>query len=288
MRIVAFPILVAWALSGCGGAQPGARATPSFQEFAGAEALQPVADGRARAAKAPSLVDTAWLFVQVTPADAEIRVDGALQGRGWAYVVEPRTRLRHLSVTSPGFVPIEGFVELEEKRGTKVKLVLRPAGVLTVVTEPPGAGVTCDGFDAGRTPVTLRDIEPGPHRVGLSMGTWKWADDVLVGPAGTQVVSQRIDEYLAKPGQAANIPGPPPARPGSGSQAKRPDCTAVCYRYVQAVNGAETIRDVVRDQCRARCASGDIRFSVCAWNVKTADDVSACAAISEPPPPQGQ
>jgi hypothetical protein len=40
---------------------------------------------------------------------------------------------------------------------------------LTVTSDPPGGSVSVDGNSYGRTPLTLRDLAPGPHQVTVTM-----------------------------------------------------------------------------------------------------------------------
>jgi hypothetical protein len=61
-----------------------------------------------------------------------------------------------------------------------------PHGTLELVTVPPGAQVFVDGAPAGPSPVTKKDLLPGPHLVQLVM-PWREAVflEVVVPPGGT-------------------------------------------------------------------------------------------------------
>jgi hypothetical protein len=56
---------------------------------------------------------------------------------------------------------------------------------LRVRTEPLGASVTVDGRYVGRSPVSVPDLEPGPHTVVLKHETGSATEQVLIEPGKT-------------------------------------------------------------------------------------------------------
>ena len=59
-------------------------------------------------------------------------------------------------------------------------------GTLVVASRPAGARVVLDGREAGKTPLTLRDVKPGSHKVRLELtGYRSWSSTVRVA-AGRQ------------------------------------------------------------------------------------------------------
>ncbi len=59
-------------------------------------------------------------------------------------------------------------------------------GTLVVASKPTGARVVLDGREAGKTPLTLRDVKPGSHKVRLELtGYRSWSSTVRVA-AGRQ------------------------------------------------------------------------------------------------------
>jgi serine/threonine-protein kinase len=59
-------------------------------------------------------------------------------------------------------------------------------GTLVVASKPAGARVVLDGREAGKTPLTLRDVKPGSHKVRLELtGYRSWSSTVRVA-AGRQ------------------------------------------------------------------------------------------------------
>lgn len=59
-----------------------------------------------------------------------------------------------------------------------------PAGVLVVHTAPRGARVTVNGIGWGATPVTIRNLPPGPHRVRVVMDRFVSVERVVQLTAG--------------------------------------------------------------------------------------------------------
>jgi serine/threonine-protein kinase len=53
------------------------------------------------------------------------------------------------------------------------------SGQLVIVTEPPGARVTVDGFGRGVTPLTLRGLTPGARRVRVTKDGYTGAERVV-------------------------------------------------------------------------------------------------------------
>jgi hypothetical protein len=190
-------------LAACSGTTSAARKGPSAleaREFAGEEALWSATEGQSLLRKAKPLKEKAFLYVEATPAGAEIRLDGNLKGTGTAMVTEGKARFRLLSVTAPGYERVSGYVEMEERQVLKLRIGLRRAAALTLLTDPPGAQARFDGVVAGHTPLTLRDLDPGTHRVTLELGGWAWTGDVAIDGTRTEMVSLAVPaEEIAKP-----------------------------------------------------------------------------------------
>ena len=179
-------------------------------EFAGAESLIPVADGRARSRKASPLKGTSYLFVETVPEHADVRIDGNPEGRGRVFLRLRDDRLVAVSAAAPGYESVEGFVELREAEVSKFRLVLRPAtsglaGSLTVLTEPTGAEVAVDGVAAGTTPVTVRRVPEGRHEVSLRSGSWFYSEVTDVRSGQVMLVSVPVG---ASPPAVAPVPQP--------------------------------------------------------------------------------
>ncbi len=87
-----------------------------------------------------------------------------------------------------------------------------------------------------------------------------------------------------EPGPASLPPAgesPAPSTQAASPSPGRPDCVAVCKRFIQAVTGSESIREPIFNRCRERCQSGDLQFAVCAWKAKDMNDVSVCMSLPQ-------
>ena len=308
-----------WVLALPAVGHPGGGQSGTFKEFDGEEALMSPADAKARPKAKRPLREPAYLFIVTEPSDAEIRVDDVLEGKGKVFLRTTGNRQRYVVVSAPGYDSIEGVVELEEREVTKLRLELpRLGGRLTVLTDPPGAEVRLDDAPAGHTPVTLRRLRPGSHRLSLTSGSWSWSGEVNVSATETNVISMNMGGVVES--APAQPPAPPPPAPASRpvavtppppapppapaptpapavttvpapapaptpapqpSAGGRPNCTAVCDRFVQAVSGSDSIRAPIRNRCRERCENGDMKFSICAWKARTMEDVSTCMSLPE-------
>jgi hypothetical protein len=83
-------------------------------------------------------------------------------------------------------------------------------GWLLVRTSPPGATVSVEGVDRGQTPLSLRDVPYGTHRVEVrTPGYEPQTREVTVSAAAT-VAAVSVD--LAPGGGPAAAAAPPPAR----------------------------------------------------------------------------
>lgn len=302
----------------------GSPTTPTQQEEAtlGTDDLIPASEGRNRAKRAPVLSDNGFLFVEVEPPSARILVDGAPVGEGHVFMRVRGPRWKVLRVEAVGYEPVEGAVEVREREVTKVRLALQPiGGRLTVVTDVPGAEAFLNDRPVGRTPLTLRRVAGGVHRLVLRAGSWQWSGNVEIRPGETRLIEMTVGSVVP-PAPPTTQPAistvsetpvqPPPSREpplavttpsepertstptpspttqtstqseqAPGAPTGRPDCGAICQRFVQAVTGSDSVREPIRNRCRDRCQSGDLRFSVCAWKARDMNDVATCMNLPE-------
>jgi hypothetical protein len=158
-------------------------------------------------------------------------------GKGAAVVV----KLKLLDVRT---LVVERFVnETVNKRELAAGLVQKTASrwfealveadaksVLTVVSDPPNAAVAVDGQPMGRTPVTLRDMPPGPHTVAVSMsGRQTVTKTVELPPFGSQEVLVNLPAEEPKVAKTEPTPPPPALVPTPEAQPiepKKPKNTA--------------------------------------------------------------
>jgi hypothetical protein len=96
--------------------------------------------------------------------------------------------------------------------GALVEVEAKPT--LTITTNPPGAFVTVDGQAAGRAPVTLRELHPGPHSISLALigrNTVTRSVDLRAGSA--QEIAVKLEPQTAAPQPPTEPARPLPAAP---------------------------------------------------------------------------
>jgi len=97
--------VLALAATACNGTSSTVRKGPSVleaREYQGEEAMYSPPEGQALLRKSKPLKEKAFLYVEATPPEAQIRVDGALKGTGTAMITEGKARFRLVSVTARG------------------------------------------------------------------------------------------------------------------------------------------------------------------------------------------
>ena len=97
---------------------------------------------------------------------------------------------------------------------------------LTVTSEPSGSDVTVDGREVGKTPVTLRDLQPGTHSVVISAAgrqTQTRTVELRAGGASDLVVSLPVEE---QPAVVVVPPTPKPPEPAVTTPPPNPIVTA--------------------------------------------------------------
>ena len=119
-----------------------------------------------------SAVASGSLTVTSRPAGARILVDGAAQGVTPATVRVPAGD-HVLEIHSAGPAQV---VSLRIDKGEQVSRFFElPVGTaaasLHVTTSPAGVLVTVDGQPRGKTPVVVRNLNPGPHHVRIRRGS---------------------------------------------------------------------------------------------------------------------
>ena len=137
-------------------------------------------------------VSTGTVSVNTNPAGAQIVVDGEERGtspltltlRAGTHVMEVRGAGEPRSVTltvEPGGQSAQ-YLELPRSVAT--------AGRLRIRTEPAGARVSVDGVARGTSPLTIDDLAPGDHVVGVEgdLGSVKQGVTIEAGVTASLVV----------------------------------------------------------------------------------------------------
>lgn len=105
------------------------------------------------------------VIIEVEPADARVALDEGLAWHwGDHWLAWPGSyRLR---ASAPGYRELAYELEVTEAAAQRHRLTLEKLpGHLTLTTQPPGAQVQLDGEPRGATPLNLRELAPGAHRL---------------------------------------------------------------------------------------------------------------------------
>lgn len=93
----------------------------------------------------------------------------------------------------------------------------RAAGVLTIATTPAGAQVSIDGKSRGNTPLTLRDLGPGPHRVTVSKAGYEEKSETVEVVAGKEAtLDLPLSSDLGAAPSSTKAALPQPVKGGNG------------------------------------------------------------------------
>ena len=140
------------------------------------------------------------LTVTSKPAGAPIVVDGQLHGNTPA-TLSIAAGLHTIEVRSPGPAHIASVrVGAGERLSRFFELAAGTSGAsLQVTTKPAGATVTIDGRPRGRTPVTVSDLNPGAHRVGVRRAAQSAERLILLESGANGTVNIPLDPLAASP-----------------------------------------------------------------------------------------
>ena len=103
-----------------------------------------------------------------------------------------------------------------------------PNGKLTVVSEPPGLRVFLDGSKIGKTPIWLKQVKPGPHKLRVKQSE----TDIYVKPGKILQISLFKDSFVIKEAELEKEPGPEKELPAKGKEMV-PDTSQCKYGYYE-------------------------------------------------------
>jgi serine/threonine-protein kinase len=129
------------------------------------------------------------LSVQTDPEGAEVFIDDAPVGVS-PVALSPVTEGEHVvRVTKAGFLPLEETVSISGgARPEPLVLALQPARIsLFVESIPPGALVSIDGAEAGKTPLEDFEVDPGQHEVQVEQNGYEVWRSAVAAQAGESV-----------------------------------------------------------------------------------------------------
>ena len=109
---------------------------------------------------------SATLKLTSTPPGAHVTVNGIAKGETPITVDRIPEGGAVLEMSAKGCEPYKQTIKLAAGEVQELQIVLKPVpAVLKVVSIPPGARVYVDNQYRGESPVTVRNLEPGEHRV---------------------------------------------------------------------------------------------------------------------------
>jgi hypothetical protein len=141
------------------------------------------------------------LEVESTPVGARIRLDERDEELGRA-PLRQAIPVGNVRVTAD----LDGYVtqsqEVTIRDGQTALLVFRlqraahTVAVLSVQSQPPSAVVLLDGEEAGRTPLVLDELQPGPRLLEVEAeGMVPWSQDLILEPgAATRAAVSLVPE----------------------------------------------------------------------------------------------
>lgn len=145
-----------------------------YQTYRTTVAIAPGANSRINVNLSP-VVSQGVLTVTSNPSNADVYINGRLVGRT-PYSARLNSGTYTVEVRRPGYQDYRTTVTVQAGRTTTVSATLTlPApptgatGVLSVVTDVPGADVYIDGRLAGRTPINLQ-LRPGRYTLEVRSG----------------------------------------------------------------------------------------------------------------------
>ena len=154
------------------------------------------------------------LSVQPTPSDAEVIVEGTSYGTSGL--------ADRLMLAGPYTVTLkrEGYRELafpvqlpSRKRVVVAKSLAKlppppPDGLLSVTTDPPGASVSVNKFDIGKTPLSGYKLRPGWYRVQITLdGHEPHTEQFEAKPKKGKSLDVRLPSHFAGLSLTSNPPG---------------------------------------------------------------------------------
>jgi len=101
-------------------------------------------------------------------------------------------------------------------------------GKLTVASEPPGLEVFLDGSKIGQTPIWLKQVKPGPHKLRVKQAE----TDIFVKPDKTLQISLFKGSFVIKEVELEKEPGPKKELPAKEREMV-PDTSQCKYGYYE-------------------------------------------------------
>jgi len=151
------------------------------------------------------------VLIHSRPEGAEVRIDEADRGATPLLLTDVTLGTHQMQVSSPGYVPKELQLQVQDRTPMKVEIVLTSdSATLALNSRPSGAAVGLSGISRGVTPCTLDRIPAGESTLELSLDGYETDRRTLRLAAGQEV---KLDVVLKPlPAQLGIVSIPPGAR----------------------------------------------------------------------------
>jgi hypothetical protein len=155
--------------------------------------------------KPDTSAEFAEAMIITNPPDAEVLLDGKLQGTGSPVSLKNLAAGKEhiLRVQKDGFIPHERSLHLDSMQFVSLSVVLTPitpkTASLEIITSPPGATIFINDRETQkRTPLVIEDLKPTkPHSIGLYLKGYKfWSREITLHPGERRTFDLHLTKDL--------------------------------------------------------------------------------------------
>jgi len=167
-----------------------------------------VKDARPQTVKANLLSNLGIIKINVSPANAQISIDGKPKGR--SPLSENIEQGEHLiTIEAPGYEKHEQNVVVNRETETVLNIALNVLpGSIDVSSEPQGATIYLNDKVIGKAPVKIPGLQPGKYQIKAEKSGFDHTiKEVEVAPGANAEISLVLDSNLGGIDLAANPPG---------------------------------------------------------------------------------
>ena len=138
--------------------------------------------------------DTGMLYVKSLPAGATVVIGGKERGKTPVLVRDLPAGDVTVELRIAGVKPVTRQATVEANKVVTIDVAIEiPRASLTIVSEPLEATVILDGRDAGKTPITLEQLQPGEHSLVLLKDRYpRTARSVVLEPGSERVLEVEL------------------------------------------------------------------------------------------------
>jgi hypothetical protein len=149
----------------------------------------------------PSPVRYGTVYIESSPAGADIYFDGSYRGRAPLTIHDVWPGDYTISAEMSGYRTYTTTTSVAGDMRSSVFCPLTPvktAGALYIISSPPDADVILDGMYKGKTPITLNNVAPDTHILELDhAGYYDWKSTVEIAEGRTKTISATLNPMPA-------------------------------------------------------------------------------------------